>query len=124
MGYSDPPEAYMLAMYEETIAGCGRIEDHGNFAMLRPLVVSEPYRGYNVGRLILQEIMPANKPTMLVARGEAIAFYKAMEFLPTGWDDMSPSQRAECNSCFNRNECMPQPMIHIPASYVAPHGVD
>ena len=117
MDYTEPPEAYILAMEEETIAGCGRLEDHGHFVMLRPLVVAEQYRGRGVGKLILQGIMPADKPTVLVARGEAIAFYKAMGFSHTGWNTVSAPQIAECESCLNRTECMPQPMIHIPAAY-------
>lgn len=123
MDYTGPPEAYMLAVEGGTIAGCGRLEDHGHFVMMRPLVVAEPYRGRGVGRLILQEIMPADKPTVLVARGEATAFYEAMGFSHTDWNAVSASQTAECESCPNRAECMPQPMIHIPAAYVAPHNL-
>jgi N-acetylglutamate synthase-like GNAT family acetyltransferase len=124
MDYTDPPEAYILAVEEGTIAGCGRLEDQGHFVMLRPLVVAEPYRGRGVGRLILQEIMSADKPMVLVARGKAIAFYKAMGFSHTDWNAVPASQIAECESCLNRAECMPQPMIHIPEAYVAPHGAE
>ena len=117
MDYTDPLGAYTLAVEEGIIAGCGRLEDHGHFAMLRPLVVAEPYRERGVGRLILQGIMPADKPTVLVARSDAIAFYEMMGFSHTGWNVVSTSQTAECESCPNRAECMPQPMIHIPAGY-------
>lgn len=118
MDYTDPPEAYTLAVEEEIIAGCGRLEDHGHLVMLRPLVVAEPYRERGVGRLILQGIMPADKPTVLVARGDATAFYETMGFSYTDWNVVSSSQTVECESCPNRAECMPQPMIHILAVYV------
>jgi N-acetylglutamate synthase-like GNAT family acetyltransferase len=116
MDYIDPPEEYILAMEEEAITGCGRLEDHGHIAMLHPLAVAEPYRRHGAGRLILKSIMPADKPTALVARDESVAFYKAMGFSHTGWNTIPASQRAECESCPNRPECKPQPMIYIPAS--------
>ena len=114
MDYTDPPEEYILAVEEGTIAGCGRLEDHGHMVMLRPLVVAQPCRGHGVGELILKGIMPADKPTALVARGEAVAFYKAMGFSHADWNTIPASQRAECETCLNRAECQPQPMIHIP----------
>ena len=73
MDYTDPPENYVLAVVDGTIAGCGRIEDHGRMTMLRPLVVAESYRGCGVGRRILESIIPADRLTGLVARGEAVA---------------------------------------------------
>ena len=124
MDYVDPPEDYVLAVEGEAIAGCGRLEDYGYMVMLRPLVVAESYRGSGVGRRILDSIMPADKRTGLVARGEAIAFYKAMGFSHTDWNAVPVSQIAECESCLNRAECKPQPMIHIPSAYVVPQGVE
>ena len=116
MDYTDPPEAYTLALAEGKIAGCGRIEDHGHFVMLRPLVVAGQFQGHGVGRHILQSIIPPDKPTALVARGESVKFYKTMGFFPTVWENVSAEQQAECESCPNRPECLPQPMIYIPAA--------
>ena len=106
----------VLAMDEETIAGCGRLEDHGHIMMLRPLVTAKPYQGHGVGKLILKAIIPDDKSTALVARDEAVAFYQGMGFSHTDWNTVSASQRAECESCPNRAVCTPQPMIYIPAA--------
>ena len=114
MDYVDPPEGYVLAVEGETIAGCGRLEDHGDIVMLRPLVVAEAYRGSGVGRRILEGIMPVDKRTGLVARGEAVAFYEALGFSLSEWDIIPPSRRADCEACPKRTECNPQPMIHVP----------
>ena len=114
MDYVDPPEAYVLAVEGETIAGCGRLEDHGHIAMLHPLAIAETYRRRGVGSLILKSVMPADKPTALVARSESVAFYKAVGFSHTDWNTIPASQRAECEACPNEAECKPQPMIHIP----------
>ena len=115
MDYTDPPEAYILAVEGRTIAGCGRLEDYEHIVMVRPLVVAESYRRRKVGRRILEGIMPADKTTGLVARGEAVAFYEAMGFSHSDWEIIPLSQRAECEACPKRAECQPQPMIHIPS---------
>ena len=118
MDYVDPPGAYTLAVDEEIIAGCGRMEDHGHIMMLRPLVTAKPYQGRGVGKLILNAIMPDDKPTALVARDEAVAFYRGMGFSHTDWNTVSATQQAECESCPNRAVCTPQPMIYIPAACI------
>ena len=114
MDYVDSPEAYILAVEGEEIAGCGRLEDHGHIALLHPLAIAKSYRRRGVGSLILKSIMPADRPTALVARSESVAFYKAVGFSNTDWDTLPASQRAECEACPNEAECKPQPMIHIP----------
>ncbi len=116
MDYVDPPGAYTLAVDEETIAGCGRLEDHGHIMMLRPLVTAKPYQGRGMGKLILNAILPDDRPTALVARDEAVAFYQGMGFSHTAWNAVSASQRAECESCSDRAVCLPKPMIYIPAA--------
>jgi N-acetylglutamate synthase-like GNAT family acetyltransferase len=114
VGYTDPPEAYLLAVDDKKIAGCGRMEDQGNFMMLRPLVVASGYRKRGVGSLILKNIIRGDRPTMLVARGEAVKFYKSNGFLDIDWIEVPPFQSAECESCPERVACKPQPMICIP----------
>jgi len=116
MDYVDPPEAYTLALDKEAIAGCGRLEDHGNVMLLSPLVVARPYRRRGIGRLIMNNILPINKPTVLVARRESIAFYKSMGFSYTDWDNIPASQRGDCETCPDRVGCKPQPMIFSPGS--------
>ena len=120
MDYVDPPEAYTLALEKEIIAGCGRLEDHGHIALIHPLAVAELYRGRGVGRLILENIMPDDKPTALVARNESVAFYRALGFFNTDWSDIPASQKDECEACPNRTECKPQPMVLIPAAGTTP----
>jgi len=114
MDYEDPPEAYMLAVDNGIIAGCGRLEDHGQVMVLRPMAVAEPYHGRGIGRLILERILPGEKPTALAARGDAVAFYRSSGFSVTDWDNVPELQRAECDTCPNRIKCRPQPMIYFP----------
>jgi len=114
--YIDPPEAYLLVLEENTIAGCGRLEDHGQFVMVRPLVVAAAYRRQGVGSFILKSMMPVDKPTLLVARSKAVVFYESMGFSHTSWRETPSSCRVECESCPDRTGCMPEPMLYIPRS--------
>jgi N-acetylglutamate synthase-like GNAT family acetyltransferase len=116
MGYVEPIKAYTLALEGAIIAGCARLEDHGDIVMLRPLVVAEKYRRKGLGKHILSRIMPDDKPTIVAAHGESIPFYAAIGFNKTGWHAVSDEQRDECELCPERTVCNPQPMIYIPDS--------
>ncbi len=112
MKYEDPVEDYMLAWQDEEIAGCVRIEAYPDVAVVRPLVVAEPYRNRGIGRYLLQLVLPVGKPTVIAARGESVGFYRALGFTETEWQAIPIHQTNECISCPEREECRPQPMIH------------
>ena len=95
MEYTEPPEAYTLALDDDAIAGCGRMEDHHDFMMVRPLVIASAYRRKGIGRLIMKNILHGSKPTLLVARSEAVAFYKSIGFSHTSWQKIPSFQLPE-----------------------------
>ena len=124
MPYVEPIKAYTLALEGPIIAGCARLEDHGNTVMLRPLVVAEKYRRKGLGAHMLKRIMPHDKPTIVAARGEAIPFYLAVGFNKAGWHAVSDEQRNECKLCPERKACHPQPMIYVPGNCENEHSID
>jgi N-acetylglutamate synthase-like GNAT family acetyltransferase len=124
MRYVEPIKAYTLALEGASIAGCARLEDHGDTVMLRPLVVAEKYRRKRLGDNMLKRIMPHDKPTIVAARGEAIPFYVAIGFNKTGWHAVSDEQRDECKLCPERKVCNPQPMIYVPHSCENEHTIN
>jgi N-acetylglutamate synthase-like GNAT family acetyltransferase len=111
MEYVDPVEHYVLAVDDKEIMGCGRSEDYEGMVTILPVVVSRKYRRQGIGRLLLKDIMPADRPTVLVARRESLEFYEALGFSKAKWEMMPPTQQGECTSCPHRIECRPQPMI-------------
>lgn len=112
MECADPIEDFMLAWQDEDLAGCGRIEDYPDVAMVRPLVVAKNFRNRGAGRFLLELILPTGKPTVIVARGESVGFYSVLGFTYTKWQAIPINQTNECISCPDRTECRPQPMIH------------
>lgn len=112
MEYADPIEKFMLTRQGDDIIGCGRIEDHPDVAMVRPLVVAKAFRNKGIGRLLLERILPSGKPTVIVARGESVKFYSVNGFTLAKWQEIPINQTYECLSCPDRTECRPQPMIH------------
>ncbi len=112
MEYVDPIEDFILAKQDSEIVGCARMEDYKEFAMLRPLVVAKAFRNKGIGRLILEQILPEGKPTVIVARGESVRFYSALGFTCANWQAIPAHQADECTFCPDRTQCRPQPMIH------------
>jgi amino-acid N-acetyltransferase len=111
MEYVDPAQDYVLALDGTKIVGCARAEEHGEIALVRPVVVARTYRQQGLGRLLLKRVIPADKPTGLVARGESMVFYKALGFSKAKWKMIPESQQEECEECPDRKMCQPRPMI-------------
>lgn len=114
MGYADPIGAFTVARTDNEIVGCARLEDHADLAMVRPVVVAASYRGHGIGRRLLETIMPSDKPTALVARGDAIPFYETCGFTVSDWSLMPPAHQQECACCDDHEKCRPQPLIYDP----------
>ena len=86
MEHAEPIEDYLLAVCDNAVVGCVRLEDFPDLAMIRPVAVSPDHRKKGIGRLLIQHIMPAHKPTAVVGRGDAVPFYKALGFEKISWE--------------------------------------
>lgn len=114
MDYVEPIEDYTLAFENEMIVGCIRLENHVDKVMIRPLVVAENYRNKGIGKYIIENVIPDDKPSVIAARGKAIPFYISVGFINADWQSVSDQQREECKLCSEHSICNPQPMIYIP----------
>ncbi len=114
MGYMDPVDFFTLAKDGEEIIGCVRTEQHDGVMVIRPLLVNGAHRGKGIGRILLEEVLPEDKPTVVAARGSAVEFYEAMGFSSVSWERIPSCQKEECESCPDRTGCNPCPMIKYP----------
>ena len=119
MGYAGPIDSFVVARKGDDIIGCAQLEEHSTMAMVRALVVAASYRRQGVGRLLLKAIVAADKPAALVARDEAIPFYKKFGFTAADWSIIPLHHRDECTFCDDRMSCRPQPMLYDPQKAAA-----
>jgi len=105
----DPGE-FLLAIADGKLAGAARLEWQGQTAYLRPVVVDQKWQRKGVGRALIENIMVGLSDLVVVARGEAVGFYRQSGFLPIGWEKVSHRYRQECIECPDLRDCKPLPM--------------
>ncbi len=91
--------------------GFVRVAEGANGAAhVNPIVVCESWRGYGVGRELMQYASDKFGELRLVARGSAVPFYQALGFETCEWDDIDMSVTEDCDHCTDRDACQPIPM--------------
>lgn len=84
--------------------------DDAGVAHVNPVVTYTAWRGYGVGRALVEDALARFGELRLVSRGGSLAFYRALGFEDAEWDAIKPSIAAECDGCELRDECQPQPV--------------
>ena len=74
------------------------------------VVINEQWRGYGVGRALIDDARAHHDEIRLVARGKSIGFYRVLGFTEIPWDDIAPGVTEECGGCPLIEECGPLPM--------------
>lgn len=82
-------------------------------AHVNPVVVYSAWRGYGVGRALVEDALARCGELRLVARGQSIPFYQALGFAETTWDNIAPGVTEDCANCDIREECGPLPMVRM-----------
>lgn len=85
------------------------ISDEG-IAFVNPIITHETWRGFGVGRALMEEALERYGELRLVSRGGSIPFYQALGFKPIPWDDIEMTMVDDCDHCDMRKECGPLPM--------------
>lgn len=86
------------------------VEEAGFPAHVNPVVVYPSWRGYGVGRALMDEARRVYGELRLVSRGSSQGFYDALGLAPCSWEDICPSVFDDCAGCEMFDECAPQPM--------------
>ena len=79
-------------------------------AYVNPIVLYQPWRGYGIGRLLMDDVRERRGGIRLVSRGVSVPFYRALGYADIDWELIAPEIASDCDGCEMRDECKPQPM--------------
>lgn len=88
------------------------VDDEKGCAHIYPVVVYETWRGFGVGRVLVEQVMKDRGQVKLISRGHSNAFYEALGFKKAPWEDMADFVVDDCRACEIREECGPQPYLY------------
>ena len=101
----------VAANADDEPVGFIRIAQGANgFAHVNPVVVHKSWRGYEVGRALVDDAQRAHGELRLIARGSSKPFYDKLGFVECAWEDIDTTVTEDCDGCPMREECAPCPM--------------
>ena len=101
----------VAANEDDEVVGFIRVSLNGEgVAFVNPVITHETWRGFGVGRALMEEALERYGEVRLVSRGVSKAFYEALGYEPIEWDDIEMTLVDDCDHCELREECSPQPM--------------
>ena len=77
---------------------------------VNPIVVYSTWRGYGVGRALMDDALARYGELRLVSRGSSLGFYRALGFHEVPWDQIDTDIADDCNACDIHDECGPTPV--------------
>lgn len=85
---------------DDEVVGFVRIAlaDDGT-AFVNPVITHETWRGFGVGRALMEEALERHGELRLVSRGGSLPFYKALGYERIGWDLIEMSLVDDCDHC-------------------------
>ena len=97
---------------DDEVVGFIRIalDEEDGTAFVNPVITHETWRGYGVGRALMEEALARHGELRLVSRGGSLAFYEALGYERIGWDLIKMALVDDCDHCELRDECGPVPM--------------
>lgn len=94
---------------DRPVAFINILED-GDVSYVYPIVVYGPWRGYGVGRALIEDAAKSAKELRLVSRGSSTGFYLALGFKACDWSLIKEGMGEDCAHCAHIEECDPLPM--------------
>lgn len=88
--------------------------DSQGVAHINPVVTYREWRGYGVGRALVEDAEAAYGELRLVSRGSSRSFYDALGYECCSWELIEPGVSEDCDGCPLYDECSPQPMRKLP----------
>lgn len=113
-GMDDMPSMENITVAESAqgdIVGFLRVARGANDVMhVNPVVVVSTWRGYGVGRALMEDALQRFGELRLVSRGASTGFYEALGYAPLSWECIDKAEVDDCDHCGMREECGPVPM--------------
>ena len=105
------PIDFIVAEANCRLFGAARLEWAGaHDAFLRPIVVATEAQGMGLGRALLERLFGVCSRISVVARGDAVPFYRHLGFTAMDWSSVPGQYRDECECCGDFEQCRPMSM--------------
>ena len=107
-----PARVRVAVNADDVPVGFCRLQDDVNgIAYVNPVVTYSAWRGYGVGRALMEDAREIAGELRLIARGTSEGFYRKLGFVEMGWDEVDLQAASEdCDNCPYRETCGPVPM--------------
>jgi N-acetylglutamate synthase-like GNAT family acetyltransferase len=105
------PTDFILAEVNGRLCGAARLEWVGtDDAYLRPIVVTTEAQRTGLGRALLERLCALCSRISVIARGDAVPFYRRLGFTSMDWSSVPGEYRDECERCDDLVQCRPMSM--------------
>ena len=102
------PADFIVAEVNCRMLGAARLEWAGtDDAFLRPIVVAAQAQGRGLGRALLERLFGICSRISVIARGDAVPFYRHLGFKARDWSSVPSQYREECEWCCDFAQCRP-----------------
>ena len=99
---------------DEAVGFCRLQDDVNGIAYVNPIVVYSEWRGYGVGRALMQDAHERAGELRLISRGTSEGFYRTLGFVEMDWADVDlEAAEEDCDDCPYREACHPDPMKQV-----------
>ena len=96
---------------DDEVVGFLRVAvDDSGMAFVNPVITHETWRGFGMGRALMEEALEHYGELRLVSRGGSLPFYEALGYERISWDDIEMTMVDDCDHCDIREECGPVPV--------------
>lgn len=96
---------------DEVVGFCRLQDDVNGIAYVNPIVTYSAWRGYGVGRALIEDARAMAGELRLISRGTSEGFYRKLGFVEMPWSEVDLEAASEdCENCPYRDACGPVPM--------------
>ena len=105
------PVDFIVAEVNGRLLGAARLSWVGaDDAFLRPIVVATRARRTGLGRALLEGLFGICSSISVMARSDAVPFYRHVGFTAVDWSSIPSEYREECERCDDLARCRPMSM--------------